>query len=171
MTYNADWGNTPAFKAHVEAWGDGGTFTNDQGLPKEPVNSIMWALMGIGIGSITEKNISEVFARLKFYEVSFNNGVWGQRYIGAEGADADYSLARNYEDYSLTPEMVAQTLHLSTNNSFEARTVWVKRIVAYIQRDSYSERAKAMYFGKSMTPTKCIQTVLDGFKLEYESAE
>ena len=61
MTYNADWGNTPAFKAHVEAHGDGETFTNDQGLPKEPVNSIMWALMGIGIGSITEKNISEVF--------------------------------------------------------------------------------------------------------------
>ena len=60
MTYDANWGNTPAYKAHVEAHGSGDGFTNANGYPKEPVNSIMWALMSVSIGSITEKNISEV---------------------------------------------------------------------------------------------------------------
>ena len=170
MTYDANWGNTPAYKAHVEAHGSGDGFTNANGYPKEPVNSIMWVLMSVSIGTITEKNISEVYARLKFYEVALNNGVWGQRYIGSEGADADYSLAVNWEDYTLTPEHVKQALHLSTNNSTLSRTEWVKRMVAYIQRDRYCTKAKAMYFGKSMTPTKCINTALDSFKLEYEAS-
>ena len=169
MTYNADWGNTPAFKAHVEAHGDGENFTNDQGLPKEPVNSIMWALMGIGIGSITEKNISEVFARLKFHESVFKSGVWGQRYIGVDPTCE--ALAVNWEDYTLTPEMVAQVLNLHTNNTAQSRTAWVKMVVEYIQRDSCCKRERELYFGKSMTPNKCIANALDRFKLEYESAK
>jgi hypothetical protein len=168
MPYNADWGNTPAYKAHVEANGSGDDFTNANGYPKEPVNSIMWALMSISIGSITEKNISEVYARLKFFEVAFNNGVWGQRYIGVDPTNE--ALSVNWEDYTLTREMVEQVLHLSTNASTESRSVWVKKLVTYIQNDRYTKRAKELYFGKSMTPTKCINTALDGFKLEYEAS-
>jgi hypothetical protein len=65
---------------------------------------------------------------------------------------------------------VAQVLHLSTNNSTYARTQWVKNVVARIQEDRYCTRAKELYFGKSMTPTKCINTVLDSWKLEYEAS-
>lgn len=159
MPYNANWGETPAYKAYADTNGSDDGFVNDNGYPKEPVNSIMWALMNISIGTITEKNISEVYARLKFIEIVLNNGVWGQRYIGGD-----------WEDYSLTPEMVAQVLHLSTNNSTESRTVWVKKLVNHIQNDKYRQRARDLYFGKSMTPTKCINTALDGFKLEYEAS-
>ena len=166
MSYNADWGKTPAFKAHVEANGDGEGFTNSDGYPKEPVNSILWALLSIGVSSITEKNISEVYARLKFIEHAFQGGVWGQRYIGTDG---DYSLARNYEKYTLTPEHVQQVLHLSTNNSTRSRSEWVKSVVGIIQRDAYYDRAKELFFGKSLTPTKCINVAVDAFKLEYEA--
>lgn len=169
MPYNASWGNTPAYKAYVESNnGSSDGFTNDQGYPKEPVNSVMWALLSTGISAITEKNISEVYARLKFMEVAFNNGVWGQRYIGVDPTNEALSI--NWEDYTLTPDMVAQVLHLSTNNSTYARTAWVKNVVARIQEDRYCIRAKALYFNKSMTPTKCINTVLDSWKLEYEAS-
>jgi len=40
MPYNANWGNTPAYKAYVEANGSGDDFTNANGYPKEPVNSV-----------------------------------------------------------------------------------------------------------------------------------
>lgn len=170
MTYNADWGNTPAYKAHVEEHGSGDDFVNANGYPKEPVNSILWALLGIGIRSITTKNISEVYARLKVYEVFFQGGVWGQRYIGSRGADADYSLAVNWEDYTLTTEMVAQVLNLSTNGSTETRTAWVKRVVTYLQNGNGCDEARELYLGKSLTPTKCINTALDSLKLEYESS-
>jgi len=168
MTYNADWGNTPAYKAHVEAHGSGDGFTNANGYPKDPVNSIMWAMLGTGVSAITEKNISEVYARLKFHEIVFNNGVWGQRYIGVDPTNE--ALSVNWENYTLTPEMVAQCLSLSTNNSTETRTAWVKRVVSYIQNDRYCTKAKELYFGKSMTPTKCINTALDSWKLEYEAS-
>jgi len=124
--------------------------------------------MSTGISSITEKNISEVYARLKFMEVAFNNGVWGQRYIAVDPTDE--ALSVNWEDYTLTPDMVAQCLYLNTNNSTYARTQWVKNVVARIQEDRYCTRAKQLYFGKSMTPTKCINTVLDSWKLEYEAS-
>lgn len=168
MPYNAEWGNTPAYKAYVESNGSGDGFTNDNGYPKEPVNSILWALLNIGVSSITEKNISEVYARLKFYEVAFKNGVWSQRYIGVDPTNEALSI--NWEDYTLTPEHVAQCLYLSTNNSTESRTAWVKKVVHHIQNDRYCSRAKSLYLGKSLTPTKCINTALDGFRLEYEAS-
>ena len=168
MTYNADWGNTPAYKAHVEAHGSGDTFTNDYGYPQEPVNSVLWAMLGTGVSTITEKNVSEVYARLKFHEIVFKGGVWGQRYIGVDPTNP--SLSINWEDYTLTPEHVAQCVNLRTNNSTESRSAWVKRVVAYIQRDRNCTDARELYFGKSMTPTKCINVALDSWKLEYEAS-
>lgn len=166
MSYRADWGNTPAFKAHVAEHGNGDSFTNDQGYPKEPVNSIMWQMISISQSSITEKNISEVYGRLKFVESAFKCGVWGQRYIGTDG---EYSHSRNWEDYTLTPEHVQQVLHLSVNISTKSRTAWVKDVVALIQRDKYMEDAREMFFGKALTPTKCINHFVDGFKMQYEA--
>ena len=168
MTYNADWGKTPAYKAHVEEHGSGDDFVNDNGYPKEPVNSILWALLSIGIRSITEKNISEVYARLKVYEIVFKGGTWGERYIGVDPTTP--SLSINWEGYTLTAEMVAQVLGLSTNGSTETRSAWVKRLVTYLQNGNGCDEAREAYLGKSLTPTKCINTALDSFKLEYESS-
>lgn len=170
MPYSADWGNTPAYRNYVETHGSHEGFVADNGCPQEPVNSIMWRLLDIGVSKITEKNISEVYARLKFVEINHYDGVWGKRYIGSRGADADYSLAVNWEDYTLTPEMVAQALHLHTNNSSLSRRDWVGRVVEVIGKSAYQEEARARYFNKSLTPTKCINNALDGFKLEYESS-
>jgi len=165
MSYRADWGNTPAYKAHVAIHGNGDSFTNDEGYPKEPVNSIMWALIGIGMSSITESNISEAYARLKFYEKTFRGGTWGRRYIGT---DDQYSLAVNWEDYTLTPEHVQQVLHLSTNCTTKSRTAWIKDVVSLIQRDTYMEEAREMFFGHTLTPNKIINLEVNGWKKYYE---
>jgi len=165
MSYRADWGNTPAFKAHVAEHGNGDSFTNDQGYPKEPVNSIMWQMISISMSSITESNISEVYARLKLVEKTFKCGVWGQRYIGTDG---EYSHSRNWEDYTLTPEHVQQVMHLSVNISTKSRTAWIKDVVSLIQRDTYMEEAREMFFGHTLTPNKIINLEVNGWKKYYE---
>jgi hypothetical protein len=60
-------------------------------------------------------------------------------------------------------------MHLSTNCDTKSRTAWVKNVVAFIQRDKYMDDAREMFFGKALTPTKCINHFVDGFKMQYEA--
>lgn len=79
-------------------------------------NALIWHALNTGIGTITEANAAEVYARIHFVETVYGESLWT-----ADGPKA------------ITPEDVLAQIGLYTNASFrdESRASFLKRHAAY----------------------------------------
>ncbi len=106
MSFNWDLQNIDDHKA--KCW-----VKVEDGYQLAPVTeTLIWASLGTGIGTITEKNWREVYARIVFLE-----GLYGTFLRNADG-----------EPRPITPQDIIEHLGLWTNvGSDEAVTKWWKR--------------------------------------------
>jgi len=79
--------------------------------------SMVFATVMVGIGTITDSNASDFYARYKFLEKI--DGTYLYSYLGESG---------DLEDQYVTTDIVNKYIGLSTNVSFESNTSWLDRI-------------------------------------------
>ena len=122
MTFNVNWGTTlvyRSFQKQEDLAKESGReihFTYDNGCPPEPLNSLMWAMMSIGMNQIKYSNAAEVYARCKVFEKYFLNGVWRRDWSGEEPVDV-----------TLQPADVLMCVGMSANVSSETTAAWSMR--------------------------------------------
>lgn len=124
-----------------------------KGTPEEyedvnaETKALIFGSMALGLGSITEKNASDWYARWKMYE----------KYEGF----TLYSIYREgsgYEEVYLTPEVILKHVGLGMNVSDETTTNWCKRFS--------KPRHKSDEGRPTFAQTKAMVTVL---KMEFDS--
>lgn len=124
-----------------------------KGTPEEyedvnaETKALIFGSMSLGLGSITEKNASEWYARWKMYE----------KYDGF----SLYSMFKEdgtYEDIYLTPEVILKHIGLGMNVSDETTTNWCKRFA----KPRYKEETDRPTFVQA----KAMVIVL---KMEFDS--
>ena len=77
--------------------------------------TIVFATMNVGLGSITDENAGEFYARLTIIDKLMGPFIMD---------DARHSL--------LTPEAIIRHIGLKTNVAKESRPAWTKRIMTYV---------------------------------------
>jgi hypothetical protein len=129
MTFNVNWGTTlvyRSFQKQEDLAKESGReihFTYDNGCPPEPLNSLMWAMMSIGMNQIKYSNAAEVYARCKVFEKYFLNGVWRRDWSGEEPVDV-----------TLQPADVLMCVGMSANVNRETTAAWTTRTCKNIMK-------------------------------------
>jgi hypothetical protein len=77
--------------------------------------TIVFATMNVGLGSITDENAGEFYARLTILD----------KLMGPFITDDNYKSL-------LTPEVVIRHIGLKTNVAKESRPAWTKRVMTYV---------------------------------------
>jgi hypothetical protein len=104
-------------------------------------NVLIWATIGVDLGSITEKNAAEFFARLRFTE----------RLDGPFLIRAEVDGVRpEGEAAFVTEEEVAAHIGLSCNVVDKSRTQWLKRFTNDLDRLASRFDSKRAEFSKAV---------------------
>lgn len=83
----------------------------------QEAKGMVFATVTVGIGTITNSNASEFYARYKFLEKIDETCLYS--YLGESG---------DWEDQFITADIVNKYIGLSTNVCFESNTLWLDRI-------------------------------------------
>jgi hypothetical protein len=114
-----------------------------KGTPEEyedvnaETKALIFGSMALGLGSITEKNASEWYARWKMYE----------KYAGFTLYSVYDKESNKINEVYLTPEVILKHIGLSMNVSDETTATWCKRFAKPMYREDERPtiiQAKAM---------------------------
>lgn len=150
MPLNVDWGKTPTY-IKFTATNPDGDFINDNGHPQHPIGSLMFAMMAVQFGSITEKNAHKVFARLSLYCDAFLNGKLYSIWDG-----------ENLLDYPATVNDIKESMNLRVNVSPLNDTEWV----TYFIRATKQNRVEPIT-GVSEWNSASIKRLLKKYEAQY----
>lgn len=150
MALNVDWGNTPVYKEFLATTPDG-DFTDVNGMPQFPIGDLMFSMMIVQQGRISEKNAHKVFARLSLYLEAMVGGAFSRVWDG-----------ENVIEERLTPEHIKRAMGLRVNVSDEADTKWVQ----YFLRLVKSNKAE-LPAGMTEWTTANIKRHLAKYEVDY----
>lgn len=95
-------------------------------------NTLILMTMNIGMGTITEANADEVYARLRFLDKLYGPPMYGR--------DTDTDETKHI---SFTPQMVRDRIGLRCNVSPETQLSFMKRHLKWFMREGAEEYNKA----------------------------
>ena len=81
-------------------------------------SGLVWSMMSVGLGVISEKNVGEFIFRLRLTDKLFGT-----------------MLSNDKGPMPISDDEVRAHIGLSTNVSDESRTTWVKRTLKHYERD------------------------------------
>jgi hypothetical protein len=127
------------------SYGDGGNTYTDLNVETK---SLVFGSMSVGIGSITNKNYLDFYARWKVLEKLSRSFYLYSTFVGNE---------KNYQ--YLTLDVVKKHIGLATNVGFESQTKWSDRI------------AKGRFSDELKMTAKEINAYTTVFKMEAKELE
>lgn len=150
MALNVDWGNTPVYKEFLATTPDG-DFTDSNGMPQFPIGDLMFSMMVVQLGSITEKNAHKVFARLSLYLDAMVGGAFSRLWDG-----------ENVIEERLKPEHINRAMGLRVNVSSETDTDWVNYFLRLVNREKVD-----LISGVTEWDAKNIKRMLKHYEVQY----
>lgn len=150
MALNVDWGNTPVYKEFLATNPDG-DFTDSNGYPQFPIGDLMFSMMVVQLGSITEKNAHKVFARLSLYLEAMVGGAFSRVWDG-----------QTVIEERLKPEHINRAMGLRVNVLDESDTKWVQYFLRLVSREKVEPIA-----GMTEWTTATIKRHLAKYEVDY----
>jgi hypothetical protein len=150
MALNVDWGNTPVYKEFLANTPDG-DFTDSNGYPQFPIGDLMFSMMIVQQGRISEKNAHKVFARLSLYLEAMVGGAFSRVWDGEKVIEE-----------RLNPEHIKRAMGLRVNVSDESDTSWVQYFLRLVKRENAEPVA-----GMTEWTTANIKRHLAKYEVDY----
>jgi|688.fasta_scaffold983197_1 hypothetical protein len=150
MALNVDWGNTPVYKEFLATTPDG-DFTDSNGYPRFPIGDLMFSMMIVQQGRISEKNAHKVFARLSLYLEAMVGGSFSRVWDGEKVIEE-----------RLSPEHIKSAMGLRVNVSDESDTSWVQYFLRLVKRENAEPVA-----GMTEWSTATIKRHLAKYEVDY----
>lgn len=150
MALNVDWGNTPVYKEFLATTPDG-DFTDSNGYPQHPIGSLMFSMMVVQLGGITEKNAHKVFARLSLYLDAMEGGAFYSIWDGKDTVK-----------YPLTAEDIKRAMGLRVNVLDESDTKWTQYFLKIVKNNKCEPIA-----GMTEWTTATIKRHLAKYEVDY----